>query len=307
MRKLLLLAGFIYALIPNLVLAQCATPITSFPYTEGFESGPANWFSGGINDDWAWGSPNKSLIQSAGGGSSCWVTGGLNGSFYSFGQRSWVQSPCFDFSLVSYPFVSFKIWWESENIYDGTTFQYSIDNGITWLNVGTDSDPVNCLNENWFNQNNITALTNLASPKHGWAGTMLPTSGSCNGGNGISSWVTAKHCMTNLSGQPQVIFRFAFGSGTICNAFDGFAFDDVYIGEAPPNQTDFSYNCTTNSLEYQFQAIGALCPDTYSWNFGDPASGVNNTSNIPNPVHQFSAPGSYTVSLNETGPCNAPG
>lgn len=31
------------------------------------------------------------------------------------------------------------------------------------------------------------------------------------------------------------------------------------------------------------------------WDFGDPASGANNTSNIRNPTHIFSAPGTYTV------------
>lgn len=33
------------------------------------------------------------------------------------------------------------------------------------------------------------------------------------------------------------------------------------------------------------------------WNFGDPSSGVNNTSNLKNPTHLFSAPGNYTVSF----------
>lgn len=33
----------------------------------------------------------------------------------------------------------------------------------------------------------------------------------------------------------------------------------------------------------------------FEWNFGDPASGSNNSSSYPNPVHIFSAPGSYVV------------
>jgi large repetitive protein len=41
----------------------------------------------------------------------------------------------------------------------------------------------------------------------------------------------------------------------------------------------------------------------YTWNFGDPASGANNTSNQTNPCHQFSAPGTYTVSLTASNPC----
>ncbi len=39
---------------------------------------------------------------------------------------------------------------------------------------------------------------------------------------------------------------------------------------------------------------------TYSWNFGDPGSGVNNTSTIASPSHQYSAAGPYTVTLTAT-------
>ena len=36
---------------------------------------------------------------------------------------------------------------------------------------------------------------------------------------------------------------------------------------------------------------------TYNWNFGDLASGINNTSNVELPSHNFTSPGAYTVSL----------
>lgn len=287
------------------VHAQCGSTISSFPYTESFESGPGGWSSGGTNNDWAMGAPNKAFIQSAGAGINCWVSGGLTGSFYSFGQRSYVTSPCFDFTNVSNPHVSFKIYWETENIYDGATFQYSTNNGVTWTNVGTNTDPVDCLNQNWFNQSNITALSTLANPKQGWAGTVLPTSGSCTGGNGSLGWVTAKHCMSNLAGLPSVQFRFAFGAGTICNAYDGFAFDDIVIGEAPTMMADFSSACTSTALQYQFTNTSTSCPSTFTWDFGDPVSGINNTSSLQNPLHVFSSPGTYNVTLTISGPCNA--
>ncbi len=36
---------------------------------------------------------------------------------------------------------------------------------------------------------------------------------------------------------------------------------------------------------------------SYEWNFGDPQSGVNNTSTLANPTHTFTAPGDYTIKL----------
>lgn len=37
--------------------------------------------------------------------------------------------------------------------------------------------------------------------------------------------------------------------------------------------------------------------DTYIWNFGDPASGINNNSSVANPTHVYSNAGTYVISL----------
>jgi PKD repeat protein len=44
-------------------------------------------------------------------------------------------------------------------------------------------------------------------------------------------------------------------------------------------------------------------PNGYLWNFGDPASGLSNTSTLINPIHQFSSPGIYPVKLVTYYPC----
>lgn len=44
-------------------------------------------------------------------------------------------------------------------------------------------------------------------------------------------------------------------------------------------------------------------PVTVIWNFGDPASGGNNTSALFHPTHQFTSTGIYNVSLNITAGC----
>ena len=72
----------------------------------------------------------------------------------------------------------------------------------------------------------------FVNPGSGWSGNATD-SGSCRGGNGSGDWVTARHCVREKAGQPEVRFRVTFGSGTTCNDFDGFAFDAFQIREIP--------------------------------------------------------------------------
>lgn len=284
--------------------AQCGTPISVFPYTEGFEANNGGWITGGNLSDWAWGTPAKTVITGAATGTKCWIVGGLTASSYNDGEASWLQSPCFDFTTLQYPYISFSVFWETERRFDGANLQYSTNLGASWTNVGTVSDQVNCLNDNWFNFFPVTYLNGLATVRDGWSGNIQSTAGSCQGGGGSGRWVTAQHCMPNLAGTPNVIFRFAFGAGTQCNAYDGFAVDDILISEAPPNNALFTYSCLNNTT-VNFTNTSPLCPAS-AWNFGDPASTPNNTSTFPNPVHVFSAPGTYIITLTVTGPSNAP-
>ncbi len=282
--------------------AQCPTTIATFPYQEGFE-GSAAWTSGGTGNDWAWGTPSKATINAAGGGSKCWITGGLSGSSYTNGAQSWLAGPCFNFTNVAYPWISFKIFWECERDYDGMALQYSTNAGVTWINVGAFGSPAHCLNANWYNTQYISNL-NSAVPQQGWSGRIGPTNGACLGGSGSGGWVTASHCLPALAGLSSVKFRFVFGAGTTCNSYDGIAIDDVFVGNAPANQAGFTFACSGNTLD--FTSTAPLCPSGYSWDFGDPASGSANTSTLTNPSHTFPGPGTYQVTMTVNGPCNAP-
>lgn len=141
MQKIFLLAvALLFITLPS--FTQCAFTVNSFPYNESFESSAGGWVSGGTNNDWAMGTPNKAYIQSAGAGNTCWVTGSLTGSFYNFAQRSFVYSPCFDFTNLQKPFVKFKIYWEGENQYDGACFNIlpiAVLRGIMWAPLMTRS------------------------------------------------------------------------------------------------------------------------------------------------------------------------
>lgn len=47
--------------------------------------------------------------------------------------------------------------------------------------------------------------------------------------------------------------------------------------------------------------------NSYSWNFGDPASGINNTSTSSNPQHVYAIPGTYDVNVDVISSDGCPG
>lgn len=281
-------------------LSPCSNPINVFPHRETFESSDGMWVPGGTASDWTWGSPAKTVINAAGQGNKCWITGGLTNSSYANGENSFLQSPCYDFSSLIHPRITFKIFWETERRYDGASMQYSIDGGTNWNTLGSVNSTADCLGENWFNSAGINFLSNA----EGWSGNKQANMGSCLGGNGSITWLTAAHDLTPLAGEQNVSFRFLFGAGTTCNSYDGFAIDDINIFESPPNTANYSYTCQPGR-SVDFTSL-SICATNSSWNFGDPASGADNTSLTTNPVHIFSAAGTYTVSLTSTFATGAP-
>ena len=50
-------------------------------------------------------------------------------------------------------------------------------------------------------------------------------------------------------------------------------------------------------FEDQSQQDGGGAIVSWQWDFGDPASGVENYSTEQEPVHSYAAPGNYTVTL----------
>lgn len=287
--------------VPSCAWTQCGTTIGTFPYTEDFEASPA-WVSGGANSDWEWGAPDHPEINAAADGMNAWCVGGLTGSFYSNGQQSWLETPCFDLSSLSFPWLSFSIWWETEPAYDGVGFQYSPNGGTTWVNVGAVGEEEDCHTANWFNSQSITAL-NLASPRHGWSGTAI--SGGCASGGGSNGYVRASHCLMDIQSSDPVKFRFIFGAGTICNTFDGAAIDAFYVGEAPELDPGFNYTCAGNTVTFTGSGLPGCVADG-EWNFGDPASGAANSASGANASHTFPGAGEYTVGFTMTSSCSSP-
>ncbi len=77
----------------------------------------------------------------------------------------------------------------------------------------------------------------------------------------------------------------------------------TYILKEVKANADFNFvgGGTCNQIQYHDQSktnVGKIV--NWYWNFGDPTSGLANTDTVQNPLHKYSSPGDYTVSLTVT-------
>ena len=192
--------------------------VSQFPYSQGFENGPAGWTVGGSNSSWALGAPAGTVINAAGGGTSSWVTN-LAGN-YNANEASYIQSPCLSFANVFNAVLNMKVWWHAEAGWDGGQVQYSIDGGNTWSVLGNGSSGL----FNWYND---TLTFGPATGRTVWTGNTATSLPPTSGG-----WVNARHSLAALNFQPSVLLRVAFYSdGSV--QYEGLGVDDISI-DLPP-------------------------------------------------------------------------
>jgi hypothetical protein len=114
--------------------------VSTFPYNQNFESSNGNFFTGGTNSSWAWGTPSGNLIDTAANGTKAWVTN-LSGD-YNDNELSYLYSPCFNLSTLTSAVVSFNMIFQTETNYDRVWMEYS-ENGTTWVKLGTSGSGTN--------------------------------------------------------------------------------------------------------------------------------------------------------------------
>jgi PKD repeat protein len=112
-----------------------------------------------------------------------------------------------------------------------------------------------------------------------------------SGGNPIANSNSSNYTASS-AGQYTVIATDISG----CNGTS----QSVSVTMLPLAQPSFSATLSAMSAIFSNNSTNAT---SYAWNFGDPNSGVSNTSSATNPTHQFSAPGSYVVTLAATNSC----
>jgi len=200
-----------------------------------FENGRQGWFIEDItvlddttNVSWDWGAPAGATINTSVNGSYAWRTQ-KNANTYFTNETSVVNSPCFNLTLLDRPMISLDYWSDMESNVDGAVIQYSVNGGLDWAIVGP---PVGQVNRdegiNWFNGVTIPSNPGLQPlGSYGWTGKQ-------------GGWKNARFNldMIPIVERDQIRLRIAFASNDLNptgNTFDGFAFDNVFVGNKQRN------------------------------------------------------------------------
>jgi hypothetical protein len=197
--------------------------INTYPYFTDFQLGPDSWTAKTIvdfdtNNSWGY----STWILDPVATNLSWSTSNLLDStdYISF-ERTYVSSPCYDFSTLQKPMIRFDMWRDFADIGDGAVLESSIDNGQSWQVVGgeqTTDAGINWYNEIVINNGNGPGGDLIGGQPLGWSDIK------------DSTWFEVRHDLDHLIGNAKVIFRVAF-SANAAGEDKGFAFDNVWIGE----------------------------------------------------------------------------
>ncbi len=137
-------------------------PILALPHFDDFE-GTQLWYIEGTTNQWQYGTPSASTINSAYSPTHAWAT--VLAGNYANNSSYYLYTPKFDFTNVNNMVLGFWHWIDTENGVDGGKIQYSSNNGATWTTLGVLNDPSGT---NWYNTANINNAPGFSGSSAGW-------------------------------------------------------------------------------------------------------------------------------------------
>jgi hypothetical protein len=214
----------------DVIILDYVTPTASGGYQTDFEIGSNPWVvsTTSVNPSWVYGPPAGNVIQEASPGNHAWWTGNnpdseITFSTFNNSEVSEVLSPCLNLTDLKRPMISLDYWSDMRGAFDGAVIQFSTDDGNTWETIGD----ANGYGINWYDTRDITSTP--GGRDFGWSGSK-PTEG----------WKNARFNLDQIpvSQRDLVRFRIAFesnGDNPTGEVLNGFAFDNIYIGEKNRN------------------------------------------------------------------------
>lgn len=188
-------------------------------------------------------------------GSNAWVTG-ISDLTYSNDSESYLYTPMYDFFLSGDYTLSFYTNYEVESDWEGFIVEYTLDFGNTWNKLSDYIDE-----DSWYNQSAISTAVAFEGGEALFSGTT------------DNSWVEKSTTFSELSGNANVGFRFAFRTDPSIE-LAGIAIDDFTITEPTVTTPNLSFAlgsspCQGEAVSITNSSVGDLI--NYSWNFGDGA------------------------------------
>lgn len=225
----------------RIVISPKVVPYDTLPYVQPFDNANNGWFqasadtlsvNGVVQDSlWEWGIIDGNTISTLLNGNTAWAT--RLTQTYGQGEDGWVYSPCFDLTNLDRPMIKLDIWRATQEGVDGAVLQYYDDSTQTWTVLGRQGKGIN-----WYqDQFVVSSPGNQTTVPRGWTGNNI-------------TWEDARYRLDNREGdlrnRDNIRFRIAFASdpGTLLGVNDGFAFDNVMVG-----------NRTRNVLVEHFSAV----------------------------------------------------
>jgi len=251
-------------------------PVTG-TYTEDFEgaaeTGGYGWFGAVVGastiSDWVRGTPAKTQITGAHGGTQCYVT--KLGANYSDGQESFLGSPVFDFSSVTGNVrMEFYQNYIFEPLWDGGWLQYSVDGGLTWhvvdSSLATGPGWTTGMSTGWYNANVDSQVVTGAPAPPFWSDSTVLFAANSNG------WIKST-TMLPVGGYSDVRLRFYMSADANQNR-EGWAIDDIVL-KTGSGSTSVPYtngwNMVANPVQTTADSVKQLYPAsafTYAFGFG---------------------------------------
>ena len=238
---------------------------------QALESGSAtNWTAAPSASSWT---TTSSTFVSA----TTSYTESPSGNYSNNQNKTYTYNNTIDLTNATNAMISYYAKWAIEADYDYCQFQVSTDNGATW----------------------IGQCTNYTVPGTSANGSVQPNNLPVYEGT-QSSWVLDEVNLSDYLGQViKVRFQFRSDGGTVA---DGFYFDDfkIMFNEAGPVTSpvaSFQVSQTSVCLGSTsiFSDFSSNSPTNWSWDFGD-----GTFSTDQNPVHVYTLPGTYTITLTVT-------
>jgi hypothetical protein len=190
--------------------------LTSDGYLEDFNASKGGWSirSEDLAQSWTWNTPDF-IGHNQPEGDKSWYTS-LPADTPGYLEKSWMQSPCFDFSKMIRPLIQLDLMRSFVPNLDGAVLQYNDIQDQGWTTIGEGSQGID-----WYNHYSI--YNQPGGSSLGWGLDIFEPD---------QDWVRATHGLDELTGKEHVKFRIAIASSSRQSIGNqGFAFDNVRIAE----------------------------------------------------------------------------